>query len=90
MLKFSGKTVHCLRIGNWTTRGRLSTLQRTYIAQPAATSGQPGFIHQLSDLFIPYLSPSKYAFSPLIEHYLYPVSTAPINNPTKRNLKERY
>lgn len=31
------------------------------------------------------LSPLKVAVSPLYEHYLYPVSTAPINNSTKGN-----
>ncbi len=90
MLNYSGKTVDYLRVVSRITRGRLSTLWLPTYRQLPILGGQAQFIHQLSDQFIPHLSTPKFAISPLIQHYLYPVSTAPINNPTKRKFKERY
>jgi hypothetical protein len=45
-------------------------------------------LHKVFPILPQYISPTKIAFSPLIEHYLYPVSTAPINTATKNKLKK--
>lgn len=90
MLNSSGKAVDCLRVIPRTTGGRLSPIVDYLVTITHKLGGQPPFIHDLSDRSTPKLSPPYFAFSPLIEHYLYPVSTAPINNPTKRKFKERY
>lgn len=89
MLKLGGKDVHYLRLVIGITRGRLSPLSYRLDTITTQFSGQAGFIHYLSHQFILLFSPPKYCFSPLVEHYFYPVSTAPTINPTKRNLKER-
>jgi hypothetical protein len=90
MSSVSGKAVDCLRVITGTTSGTLSPIVGRLHRAIHKLGVQVQFIHDLSDHSTPNLSPSKFAFSPLIEHYLYPVSTAPINNPTKRKLKERY
>jgi hypothetical protein len=90
MLNSSGKAVDCLRVMLGTTGGCLSTTVDYLASVTHKLRVQLPFIHDLSDRSTPKLSPPYFAFSPLIEHYLYPVSTAPINNPTKRKFKERY
>jgi len=45
-------------------------------------------LHKVFPILPQYISPAKIALSPLIEHYLYPVSTAPINTATKNKLKK--
>jgi hypothetical protein len=86
----SGKAVYYLRVIAGTSSGWLSPLRHRLTTSIHKLGVQVRFIHDLSDHSTPKLSPPYFAFSPLIEHYLYPVSTAPINNPTKRKLKERY
>jgi hypothetical protein len=86
----SGKAVYYLRVTAGTSSGRLSPIVGNLTTLIHALGVQLPFIHDLSDRSTPTLSPAIFRFSPLIEHYLYPVSTAPINNPTKRKLKERY
>jgi hypothetical protein len=90
MSDFSGKAVDCLREITGTTSGRLSPIVSNLCRAIHKLGVQVRFIHDLSDRSTPKLSPPKFAFSPLIEHYLYPVSTTPINSSTKRKLKERY
>ncbi len=81
----SGKAVHYLRVVHRKTRGRLSPAANLQLLKDQLARVQVRFVHYLSDLYTPYLSPANFPVSPLIEHYLYPVSTAPINNPTKEN-----
>jgi hypothetical protein len=81
----SGKLVHYLRVMAGITRGWISPILHNPIVLIHKTSVQLPFIHDLSDRSTPNLSPPFFRRLPLIEHYLYPVSTAPINNPTKRN-----
>lgn len=81
----SGKAVDCLRVITGTTSGRVSPIVHTIHTIIHKVGVQLRFIHELSDLITPNLSPCKFAPLPLIEHTFYPVSTAPINNPTKRN-----
>lgn len=90
MSDFSGKAVDYLRVITGTSSGHLSPIVDHLYRTIYKLGVQVRFIHDLSDRSTPNLSPPKFALSPLIEHYLYPVSTAPINNPTKRKLKERY
>ncbi len=90
MSRIGGKAVDCLRVIAGITRGCLSPVIGTLRTIVHKLVGQVSFIHDLSDRSTHYLSPPYFRFSPLIEHYLYPVSTVPINNPTKRKLKERY
>ncbi len=85
MLSRSGKRVDYLRIATGTSSGRLSPCRPLLHAIIHKQRVQLPFTHKLSDLFTPNLSPYKIALSPLTEHTFYPVSTAPINNPTKRN-----
>jgi hypothetical protein len=85
MLNSSGKAVDCLRVIPGTSSGYLSPVLHNTQALIHTVSVKVRLIHDLSDLITPNISPSKIRNSPLIEHTLYPVSTAPINNPTKRN-----
>lgn len=85
MSKTSGKAVYYLRVMAGITRGRLSPIVGTLHRTIHKVRGQVPFIHDLSDRSTPNLSPPFFRILPLTEHYLYPVSTAPINNPTKRN-----
>jgi hypothetical protein len=86
----SGKTVDCLRVITGITSGRLSPIVGLLHRTIHKLGAQVRFIHDLYDRSTPTLSPAKFAISPPIEHYLYPVSTAPTNNPIKRKFKERY
>ena len=85
MLKYSGKAVHSLRVLPGKSRVQLSPVAYITSFVHQLQRVQVQVIHDLSDLSTPRLSPLIFALSPLTEHYLYPVSTAPINNPTKRN-----
>jgi hypothetical protein len=85
MLKPSGKAVDCLRVITGISSGWLSPIVNTLCMAVHKIGVQLSFIHELSDLYTPNISPYKFASLPLVEHYFYPVSTAPINNPTKRN-----
>lgn len=90
MLNSSGKAVYYLRVMPGITSGRLSPIVDYLTMMTHKLGVQLLFIHDLSDRSTPTLSPAIFPVSPLTEHYLYPVSTAPINNPTKRKFKERY
>jgi hypothetical protein len=85
MLKYSGKTVNSLRLLHGISSAQLSPVRLLPSFIHLLQRVQVRLTHNLSDLYTPRLSPAKIALSPLTEHYLYPVSTAPINNPTKRN-----
>ena len=85
MPKYSGKAVNSLRVIAGKSRVQLSPVMHIASFIHYMRRVQVRVIHDLSDLSTPSLSPLKIAISPLIEHYFYPVSTAPINNPTKRN-----
>jgi hypothetical protein len=85
----NGKTVDYLLTGTRKTCVRLS---------PIFTFGYyGGILHSVQSLltpklvptFEPYISPPKFAFSPLVEYIFYPVSTVPITNSTKEKIKER-
>jgi hypothetical protein len=90
MSNVSGKGVDYLGVVPRTSRGQLSPESSYLHTILAIYRVQVLFIHYLSDQFRHSLSPPYFSISPLIEHYLYPVSTAPINNPTKEKIKERY
>lgn len=85
MLKYSGKAVNSLRVMTGKSSVQLSPVAHITSWIDQLQRVQVRLTHNLSDLFTPRLSPPKMTYSPLTEHYLYPVSTAPINNPTKRN-----
>lgn len=89
MLKISGKPVKSSRTTPGITSARLSTLLASMQAQNDQTSVQPGFIPQLIPNSAQHFSPLKIAHLPLIEHYLYPVSTGPTIRTTKGKIKER-
>lgn len=85
MLKYSGKAVYSLRV--LAGKSRVQSSPVTHIASwiNQLLRVQVRLTHKLSEHSTPRLSPPKMTLSPLTEHYFYPVSTAPINNPTKRN-----
>ena len=85
MPNHSGKGVDYLREIYRTTSGRLSPIANNLYRSIPKGRVQLSFTHKLSDLFTPNLSPYKMRPLPLTEHTFYPVSTAPINNPTKIN-----
>lgn len=62
------------------------TPQTTYTLQPDRV--QPSFFTNFIPTFPLLFSPLKIAASPLIEHYFYPVSTAPIINRSQINSKK--
>lgn len=68
---------------------RLSPIFSTSYLNSLRYSVQSPFTHKLVPTFEPYISPPKFAFSPLAEYIFYPVSTAPIINTTKEKIKER-
>ena len=83
-----GKLADKLRIDTGTTSARLSpaTAQLRYTSsmQRVQVRLTPWLYPQLYAHFPPAINP----LSPLIEHYLYPVSTAPIIRTKKENLKK--
>ncbi len=88
MHKSWGKAVQNLR----TRTGISSVRPSTYIAKQfvdfATMRAQLPVLHKVFPILPQYISPAKVAFSPLVEHYFYPVSTAPINTATKGKLKK--
>ena len=84
-----GKLVQTQRMNLRIVRVRLSTFRAIQLRVATSASVQLPFLRKLSESYTPHLSPAKIAISPLIEHYFYPVSTAPINNLTLKKLKER-
>jgi hypothetical protein len=84
----SGKPVNSTWIAIGKTRGGTSTLMqlvRTFIRLGRV---KPAVFPEFTPNFTQLFSPAKVAFSPLIEHYFYPVSTGPINNPIKGKIKK--
>lgn len=72
----------------WRKRNRKSSVRlSTKRVQTFTTATESGVNAQLITTFIPsfplHISPLKIASLPLVEHYFYPVSTAPIINTTK-------
>jgi hypothetical protein len=89
MPSWCGKQASKLRTYVRKTTGRLSThcvkiMQRTTSARAKDLITHVLFTQQPTGI-----SPAKKRISPLIEHYFYPVSTAPINYYTQLNFKER-
>ena len=84
----SGKPVH----EHLTTGGKSRVLSSTPIrlANEAVQLARVklSVIPQFAAFFPQYFSPLKIAPPPLVEHYFYPVSTAPINTPIKLKLKK--
>ena len=89
MPRYSGKPVKSSRTTPGITSARLSTLLTGMQVQTYQTRVQPGFVPQLIPNSTQYFSPVKIARLPLIEHYLYPVSTGPTIRTTKGKIKER-
>lgn len=89
MLKYSGKPVKSSRTTPGITSVRLSTLLASMRVRSDQLGVQPGFVPQLIPNSAQHFSPLKIAHLPLIEHYLYPVSTGPTIRTTKGKIKER-
>jgi hypothetical protein len=85
MLNIRGKTVNSLRMSGRKTRARLSTLTWITSAYLADTRAKVLVVRDLYSTFTLGISPGKIVPLPLIEHYLYPVSTAPINSHSQEN-----
>ncbi len=85
----------CVKLVNYlgTNHGKFGALLSTHSLSSLLSSPTPRAQLQLMTSSFPtfplYISPAKIAVSPLIEHYFYPVSTAPTNNCNQINLKER-
>jgi hypothetical protein len=77
-------------VGNTRTNLRiasvhLSPYRRLIVRLPQTVRVQLPLPPKLFVSFTLYLSPAKLSILPLIEHYLYPVSTVPITNPNQIN-----
>ena len=83
MHNIRGKHGHNLGMEERTTGARLSTQRAKIYTDEAAQRVQPVVLPKLFPIHPLYISPVKRVLSPLIEHYLYPVSTGPIINPIK-------
>lgn len=88
MLKVGGKIVNREWITLSKTSGRLSTMGVFAYTLTAGSSVQVALLPKVIPLFAQYFSPQKIAFSPLSEHYFYPVSTAPTIRTTKGKIKK--
>lgn len=85
MLSACGQSVGSLRITVGRTRVRMSPVCAYDAVARKLARVQLHVLRKLSVSFTPYISPPKIAVSPLIEHYFYPVSTAPIIKPHQIN-----
>ena len=85
MLSYCAKLVEHVRKQHRKYSALLSTYW--YKCGPAARNerAQPIVITNFIPMFPMQISPRKISNLPLIEHYFYPVSTAPIINPNKEN-----
>jgi hypothetical protein len=83
-----GKAVKNLRTHTGISSVRLSTDTAKQFVNFATVRVQLPVLHKVFPILPQYISPAKVALSPLIEHYFYPVSTAPINTATKGKLKK--
>jgi hypothetical protein len=90
MPNINGKTVEYLFTIIGQACVRLSTILHSKLAIIPPYSAQPALLPSFIPTFTQDISPPKFAFLPLVEYIFYPVSTAPINNPTKEKIKERY
>jgi hypothetical protein len=70
-------------------RARPSTVSHDSRSTRVLARVQPVLIHVSFPRFTQWISPGRISLLPLTEHYLYPVSTAPINNYNQENSKER-
>jgi hypothetical protein len=84
----SGKPVGSARTTQGKTRVLLSTIRRTARTLQQQVRVKPVEFPYFTPNFTQHFSPLKIAFSPLVEHYFYPVSTGPINNSIKGKLKK--
>lgn len=84
-----GKIVNSMGITSSTTGGWLSTESTHSILAVGTYSAKLSFVHKLFPLSTQGLSTQITPHLPLIEHYFYPVSTAPITRTTKEKFKER-
>jgi len=84
MHKIWGKPAHNLRVIGRTTSAWLSPIVLPIHVKVTQVGAQVQLVHTSFPTLPQLLSPGKFTILPLIEHYLYPVSTAPITNPIKR------
>lgn len=83
MPKWCGKAAHILRMNQRTSRVQSSTGRWGNKLFSHNLRAQPAFLPTVVRTFPLKISPAKIALSPLVEHYLYPVSTAPTITTTK-------
>jgi hypothetical protein len=83
MHNISGKLVHSNGTDGSKSRVRLSTTPSAHGLQTTTYSAEALTFPYLIPFFAQYFSPLKIVLPPPVEHYFYPVSTAPINNKTK-------
>lgn len=83
MLRVCGKLVERTRVILRKNSVLFSTYSRQLATRYYKQRAQPVVFTNTFPTFPLQLSPLKIAVSPLSEYYLYPVSTAPINNSTK-------
>ncbi len=88
MPKSCGNIVNILGSTLGKTRAWLSPKMHHRHSMDQLIRVQPSFIHITFPLLSQLISPLRIAVSPLIEHYLYPVSTAPTNSHNQGKLKK--
>jgi hypothetical protein len=74
-----------LLMGRWTSLGQLSPEVARLVSIAPYWVEQVSVSHKIIPHFTRYLYPYTFTPLPLTEHYLYPVSTAPIIRTTKEN-----
>ena len=79
---FCGKRVNNKRQSGWITCDALSTPSDTSASRTTPSSVKAEVLLSGFPLVFAGSSPAQQRILPLIEHYLYPVSTAPIINTT--------
>ena len=89
MRNFCGKIVNSMGITSRTTGGCSSPESVHAIPIAGPHSVELLFVHKLFPLSTQGLSTQVTLLLPLIEHYFYPVSTAPITRTIKEKFKER-
>lgn len=88
-LRGCGKAVQSLRTATGKTLGQSSTAFHGSHPPSLITRVKARLTPRLIRTFPQYSSPATILFSPLIEHYLYPVSTGPTITNTEEKFKER-
>lgn len=89
MLNTCGQYVGTWRMKLRKDSAKLSTDDAQTLHDIAMHSAEPFVSPTLSECFTRLISPAKTILPPLIEHYFYPVSTAPTNNYNQKKIKER-